>query len=147
MCRVFSESIRGSNDEALLLLRKEVAGSWGPLDNYETYPGALEAKIQYYFHQQAEGVAEERSSAPDRFVLKTFWAETDELIGKKGEKFFDKCFQRFAQDRQSSDGNDQLNNWLSYESEVVPDTDHNTLFLPQYGALSRMLEEILEEIK
>ena len=151
---LFSESIRGSNHEALLLLRKDVAGSWGPCDNYESYADALEAKLQeYYQHAEREEGGSTRASAPTaglnasatqhRFVLKVFWAERDRLIGKKGEQYFDKCFQRFTRDGQSSNGEHQ--SCLSYESEVVPDTDHDTLFLPQYGTLSKILEDIWRE--
>lgn len=133
---VFSESIHGANHEVLLLLRKEVAGSWGPLDSYDSYPDALEAKIQEHY-RQSDGLNESANTTSHQFTLKTFWAEKDMLIGKKGAEYFDKCFQHFAHNRQS-------NSCLSYESEVVPDTDHDTLFLPQNGVLSRVLQDILE---
>lgn len=144
MKQVFRENTYGANDEVLLLLRKEVAGSWGPLDSYEAYPGILEAKIGEHSCQQTEGIADEGLPILDTLVLRTFWAETDLLVGKKGEKFFDKCFERFVQQGQMGYSNGERGSCLSYESEVVPDTDHNTLFLPQYGALSRMLQDILD---
>lgn len=149
---VFSESIRGSNHEALLSLRKDVAGSWGSCDNYESYADALEAKLQEYDqHAEREEGGSTRASAATaglnasatqhRFVLKVFWAERDKMIGKKGREYFDKCFQRFTRDGQSSNG--EHKSCLSYESEEVPDTDHDTLCLPQYGALSKILEHPL----
>lgn len=151
---VFSESIRGSNHEVLLLLRKDVAGSWGPCDNYESYADALEAKLQEHY-QHAEREEGGPTSAPAataalnasatqyRFVLKVFWAESDKLIGKKGEEYFNKCFQRFTWDGQSSNG--EHKSCLLYESEVVPDTDHDTLILPQNGALPKILGDIWKE--
>lgn len=151
---LFGESTRGSNHEVLLCLRKDVAGSWGPCDNYESYADALEAKLQeYYQHAEGEEGESTRASAATeglnapatqhRFVLKVFWAEKDRMIGKKGEEYFDKCFQRFIRDGPSSDGEHQ--GCLSYESETVPDTDHDTLCFPQYGALSKILEDIQRE--
>lgn len=151
---VFSESIRGSNHEVLLCLQKDIAGSWGPCDNYDSYADALEAKLQeYYQHAEREEDRSTRASAAiagsnasatqHQFVLKVFWAERDILIGKKGEEYFDDCFQRFTRDGQSSNGERQ--SCLSYESEVVPDTDHDTLCLPQYGALSKILDDIWRE--
>ena len=148
---LFSENISGSNHEALLLLKKNVAGSWGPCDNYETYADALETKLQeYYQHAEREedrsayasaATAESNAqSNQDQFVLKVFWAEKDTLVGKKGEEYFEKCFQRYTGDRQSS--KDEHKSCISYESETVPETDHDTLFLPQYGALSMILDEI-----
>ena len=150
---VFNESIRGSNHEALLCLRKKVAGSWGVCDDDESYPDLLEAKMQeYYHHVDREGTESAPTStgltaSPTQhpFVLKVFWAERDNMIGKKGEAYFDKCFQRFTRDRQSSI--DECERWLLYESEVVPDTNHDTLPLPQYGALSKMLEDVLRDIR
>jgi hypothetical protein len=127
-----------------LVLHKDVAGSWGPANNYETYPEMLETKLQEH-NQQAEQEDGESASATSRnqLALKVFWAEKDWMITKKGERYFDKCFQRFTQDNQSS--SDQPQTCLSYESEVVPDTVHDTVPLPQYGALSKMLEDILRE--
>lgn len=138
----------------LLCLQKDVAGSWGPCDNYESYADALETKLQEYYQSQereeggstgaSAATAELNTSASQhRFVLKVFWAERDNMIGKKGEEYFDKCFQRFTRDGQSS--NSEHKSCLSYESEVVPDTDHNTLCLPQYGAYSKILEDIWRE--
>ncbi|KAL2398848.1 hypothetical protein ABEF93_005649 [Exophiala dermatitidis] len=144
---VFSESTRGCNHEALLCLRKDVAGSWGPCDNYESYAEALEARLQEYYRcaESEEGYSSRFSaeSSPEttqhRFALKVFWAETDRMIGKKGEEYFDRCFQRFAGDGQTSNG--ERESCISYESEVIPDTDHDTLCLPQYGAISTILED------
>ncbi|KAJ9602254.1 hypothetical protein H2200_013374 [Cladophialophora chaetospira] len=148
---VFSEDISGVNHEVLLSLRKEVAGSWGPCDNYEKYPDTLVAKLREHFQSAGteEGESSRASAATadsnisatqDSFALKVFWAEKDKMIGKKGAEYFDKCFQRFTRAAQSSSGDST--SLLSYESEVVPDTDHETLCLPQYGALSRMLEDV-----
>lgn len=151
MQRVLGESIRGSNHEALLCLQKEIAGSWGPCDDYESYADLLETKLHDYYldGERAEGVltgaspstvASNRLAAQRRCVLKVFWAERDKMIGKKGEEYFNKCFQRLDPDGPSSNG--EHDRCLSYESERVLDTDHDTLCLPQYGALSKILEDL-----
>ncbi len=153
---VFGESIRGSNHEALLCLRKKVAGSWGPCDDYEKYPDKLEAKLrESYRHAEGDESGSNNASevtagsnvsaTQNQFDLKVFWAEKDRMIGKKGEAYFDKCFQRFTRDGQSRNGEHE--SCLSYESEVVPDTDHDTLPLPQYGALSKMLEDVMKDMR
>jgi hypothetical protein len=134
MRRVFGENIRGCNHEALLCLRKDVAGSWGACDDYEKYGDLLETKLQ--------AQTEEGGSA-GRLGLKAFFAERDNMIGKKGERYFDQCFQRFTRDAPSTDGEHPSR--LSYESESVPGTEHDTVCLPQHGVLTKILEDILGE--
>ncbi|KAH8660407.1 hypothetical protein BX600DRAFT_467671 [Xylariales sp. PMI_506] len=151
MRAVFSEDTSGANHEALLSLKKQVAGSWGICDNYETYPSALETKLREFLHQPMGGEnsppAEHPTTTVDAndtaeqhtFSIKAFWAATDMMIGKQGEKYFDKCFEFFRS--QDTDGGSD-NQYLLYESETVPDTDHETLCLPHKGALSRVLEDM-----
>ena len=148
---VFSENIRGSDHEALLCLKKDVAGSWGPCDDYASFPDLLQTKMKEH-HEREEGdedtpngasattMKSNISASHDPFVVKVFWAEKDRMIGKKGEEFFDECFQRFTGDAQSGEGGHK--SYLLYESEVVPGSDHDSVPLPQYGALSRMLEDV-----
>ncbi|KAK9350918.1 hypothetical protein V1523DRAFT_354540 [Lipomyces doorenjongii] len=149
MRTVFKESTLGASHDALLSLRKEVAGSWGVCDNYETYPHALDAKMRAFFQEEkkaktSQETAPSNSAAAgsERFVLKTIWAEKDMMIGEKGEEYFNNCFQLFGENEGSS-GNGEEPKCLFYESEVVPETNHETVCLPQYEALSRILRDIL----
>lgn len=150
---VFSESTSGASHEALLSLKKEVAESWGVCDDYESYPTLLEARLKEFFQQNKRddtGLVRGSSAmagsidgtpAQNRVGIKTFWAETDIMIGKQGEEYFDKCFRR-----QSAVGNPdgtEDDKCLLYESEIVPETTHETLCLPQYGALSRVFEDMI----
>ncbi|KAI8942330.1 hypothetical protein NX059_000409 [Plenodomus lindquistii] len=140
MRAVFEERTRGANHEALLSLRKGVAGGWGACDDYATYSGMLEAKMQGFFQGNRPGTNQETSQSDlalpsDRFVMKTYWAEKDNLIGKKGQEYFDKYFERFSETKEgvSSDQNEHA--CLLYDSELVPETTHETVCLPQYEAL------------
>jgi hypothetical protein len=152
---VFNESTSGASHEALLCLKKEVAESWGICDDYESFPFALEAKFQEFFQQRTgEDASPARASfamadgrdriptlAQNRFGIKVSWAEKDFMIRRQGEQYFEKCFQQFSTAQNL--GTSEDDRCLFYESEIVPDTDHDTICLPQYGALSRVLEDVL----
>ncbi|KAK9486643.1 hypothetical protein V1527DRAFT_451042 [Lipomyces starkeyi] len=148
MRATFEESTRGANHEALLSLRKEAAGAWGVCDDYKTYPDALEAKMRAFSREAGAGTSRETGQsdlAPtnDPFMIKTFWAEKDKMIEKKGEEYFNKCFERFSETNGGSSGDGNEHKYLLYLSEVVPGTTHDTVCLPQYEALSRALRDML----
>ncbi|ORY64304.1 uncharacterized protein BCR38DRAFT_458026 [Pseudomassariella vexata] len=148
MHAMFEESTRAANHEALLSLRKGVAGEWGVCDDYETYPNALEAKMREFSREIGGGTSRETGQSNlaltnNPFVIKAFWAEKDQMIEKKGEKYFNKCFERFSETNVGSSGDGNEHSYLLYESEVVPETTHDTVVLPQYEALPRALRDML----
>ncbi|KAK9428313.1 hypothetical protein V1505DRAFT_401971 [Lipomyces doorenjongii] len=124
MHAMFKESIRGANHEALLLLRRGVPGGWGVCDDYKTYPDALEAKMREFSQETGTGTSRETGQ-------------------KKGEEYFNKCFERFPETNVASSGDGKEHKCLLYESEVVPETTHDTVCLPQYEALPRALRDML----
>ena len=142
MRALFSEDTSGANHETLLLLKKKEAGPWGACESYEDYPRNLEAKLREYFHDQqhSDSSTPVTSMLQHHLTLKVFWAETDMLIGKKGGAYFDACFKKFTLEEL---GRGADNTVLLYESEMVPETNHDTVFSPQYGALPQMIEDIL----
>lgn len=141
MKALFSENTSGANHECLLLLKKDVAGPWGACQSYQGYPAKLEAKLEEYFHSQqnSDSRAHATTRPQQRLAVKVFWAETDLLIGKKGAAYFDTCFKKFTLEELGSGADSTV---LLYDSEVVPGTDHDTVFLPQCGALPQMIEDI-----
>jgi hypothetical protein len=151
MQAMFKESTRGANHEALLSLRKGVAGGWGACDDYTTYPDALEAKMRELYQETRPGTSLEANrnnmASPNvPFVIKTFWAEKDNMIDRKSVEYFERCFERFSEANggsNSNPGNAEEPKGLRYESEVVSETTHDTVCLPQYEALPRALEDIL----
>lgn len=143
---LFSEDTSGANHECLLLLKKEAAGPWGACESYQDYPAKLESKLREHFASQrvrsgqdSDSHAPVTSQSQQLLAIKVFWAETDMLIGKKGAAYFDTCFKHFTLEELGSDADSTV---LLYDSEVVPGTDHDTVFLPQCGILPQMIEDI-----
>jgi hypothetical protein len=144
---LFSEDTSGANDECLLLLKKKEAGPWGACERYQDYPAKLEAKLREHFASQPVNTQQSSdSNAPaippsqQRLAVKVFWAESDLLIGKKGAAYFNTCFKKFTQEELGSGADSTV---LLYDSEVLPETDHDTILLPEYGALPQMIEDII----
>lgn len=144
---LFSEDTSGANDECLLLLKKKEAGPWGACESYQDYPGKLEAKLSEYFasqpfstQQSPDLSAPATSASQQRLAVKVFWAESDLLVGKKGAAYFGTCFKKFTQEGLGSGADGTV---LLYDSEVLPKTDHDTVLLPEYGALPQMIEDII----
>lgn len=135
----FAGSTRGASHEALLSLRKESAGSWGACDDYKTYPDMLEAKLREF--DQATGPGEGTSTEEPFVRIKTYWADKDEMISKKGEQYFDQCFARFSGTSGESGGGGNERPYLLYESEVIAGTTHDTICLPQYEAMCWALKD------
>lgn len=150
MKALFSEDTSGANHECLLVLKKKVAGSWGACESYQDYPANLEAKLKEHFPCQRlrsrpypESSASVSPQSQQCLAVKVFWAETDLLIGKKGAAYFDTCFKKFTLEELGSDADSTV---LLYDSEVVPGTEHDTVFLPQCGALPQMIEDISRRV-
>jgi hypothetical protein len=141
MRRVWEADTRGASGEALLSLRKPQAGSWGVCEEYESCPGKLEERVRGHFcHGRAETCEAWSASSKahierPHLVISVLWAETDRMIGKDGASYFDKCFKDFS----ATSGADCC---LLYRSETVPDTDHESVCLPPYGAFPKVCEEI-----
>lgn len=145
MRAMFGENTRGANHEALLTLRKGEAGSWGACDDYATYPDALAAKMRDLFRESRQDTNRDTGHADlappcAPLVIKSFWAEKDNMVSKKGEEYFNRCFERFS-GRTSGDG--QGGQYVQYESEVLPGSNHDTVCLPQYEGLSRAFRDML----
>ena len=128
MRRIWKEDTTGANGEALLSLKKPEARSWRVCNDYEKLPAELEAQMAAKLAQQnAEG-----SNTRPILSITVYWAETDTMVAKKGEEYFDKCFKDYCGEHTG----------LKYQSESVPETNHETLCHPQYGAFSRALEDV-----
>lgn len=132
MSRLFKEDTTGANGEVLLCLKKPAAGPWRACEDYEKFPSELEARL---IERRRQNEMRESSGDPapqqgkPLLRINVYWAESDMLVGKKGEQYFDECFKQYSGDQ----GN------LSYHSETIQDTDHDTVCHPQYGAVPKAL--------
>ncbi|KAJ5543499.1 hypothetical protein N7535_005923 [Penicillium sp. DV-2018c] len=104
MQAMFQEDTVGSNSEALQCLRKE-ANTWGNCEDYEVFVREL--------------VEVERARDGPPLRVKVFFGESDSMIGKKGQDYFE---ETWGQTR----GGD-LGGVVEFESTTVAGTDHDSL--------------------
>lgn len=75
-----------------------------------------------------------RSENPhqERLRFRVFYAESDMLIGEGGKEYFERCF-RSANDIEEA---------VDYQSETVPETNHETVTSPVKGAIEKVFEDV-----
>lgn len=127
MRRMFKEDTSGGSDEALMCLRKPGTGPWGVCDSYEGYPERLDKVLKEQLWKNGDQSA--------KVVVTALWSETDALVGKGGEKYFDTCFAAFEGVKET--------NCLEYRKETWSGTDHDSISMPHKMALTAALEEVL----
>jgi hypothetical protein len=117
------ESMKGGNEEALLLLKKDPSISWGACEDYVAYTKTLNRREK-----------ERQTAGGERAKLKVrlYFAESDVMIGKKGQKFFEECWR--------SNGDSDM---IDLESSEMPGTNHDSVLVDfEKGALERIFKEI-----
>ncbi|KAJ5170187.1 uncharacterized protein N7500_002970 [Penicillium coprophilum] len=100
---MFAENTVGANSEALQCLRKEPR-TWGKCEDYEIFVHEL--------------VERERERVGVPLKVQAFFGETDSMIGKKGQAYFERCWRIGAEDSRGS---------VEFDSRVVSGTDHDSL--------------------
>lgn len=105
---IFEEQTTGANEEALQCLRK--GAPWGVCDNYADF-------IKSFVQQERN--REPQPPTNCKLTVKAYFAESDSMIGKKGQSYFEKCFQGFE-------------DTILFDSSTVMGEDHDSLcFSPE----------------
>ncbi|PYI06237.1 hypothetical protein BO78DRAFT_315974 [Aspergillus sclerotiicarbonarius CBS 121057] len=115
------EDTSGFNDEAVVCLKKG-PGLWGACEELPVYlRGLVQAEEQH------------REGHPDEKALKVkvFFAESDGMIGPKGQKYFEDCFAQA-----------DLREAVCFESVVEKGTEHDSIWTSDTGVFERVLREI-----
>ncbi|RAL11217.1 uncharacterized protein BO97DRAFT_406424 [Aspergillus homomorphus CBS 101889] len=119
---LFSENSTGINDEAVVCLKKGPQGLWGACED-----------LPAYIRQLVQSEQEHRQQHPqtEALQLKAVFADKDSMIGPKGQKYFEHCFTQA-----------DLGGAMSFESVVVPDTDHDSIWSTRTGVLEKLMWDI-----
>ncbi|KAL5359101.1 Alpha/Beta hydrolase protein [Aspergillus floccosus] len=89
-----AENTVGANSEAMQTLRKDGGSSWGVCPDYAECAKAL---------------------ATDGFTLRAYFAATDALVGKQGQKYFEECWKALGTEA------------ISFASRTIDGSDHDTV--------------------
>lgn len=116
----FQEDTTAGNEDAKLCLKKEGTGCWGVCEDYEEYVRSLVQKE-----------SERRPDEP-KLDIRVYYAESDMLIGKMGQEYFERCWQQV-----------DLAGSISYRSKELPGTNHDSTVLDfNKGAAKEIFDEI-----
>lgn len=115
--RVFSENVRGLNQEAMLLLKRtpkpDCWGSWVDIDGFVPLLDIVE-----------------RSHPGPPLQIEVFYAESDIMVGtSNGPTWFDNCWKKRASD-------------MHFSSCVVPGTDHDRILDIKHGVFGQILRTV-----
>ncbi|KAJ9209257.1 hypothetical protein DTO166G4_9130 [Paecilomyces variotii] len=97
---MYAENTVGANSEALLCLRKSDGSDWGVCSDYA---------------QCAQVLAAREQSTGGRVRLRTYFASKDALVGSRGQRYFEECWQAPGVEA------------IDFVSTTVDKTDHDTL--------------------
>lgn len=97
---------------------------WGV---YSSLPSCIDLLRSTYTPQSLDG-----SSTPT-LTLRAYFAESDALIGKGGQKYFEKCWK---------EGNVEGEGTVRFEAKIVEGTDHDSIVLAEKGVLEQVFREV-----
>jgi hypothetical protein len=97
---MYDESTVGANSEALQCLRKSDGSDWGLCSDYAQCAQMLAARSQ---------------SVDGRVSLHAYFASTDALVGSRGQKYFEQCWQAPGVEA------------IDFISTTVDKTNHDTI--------------------
>jgi hypothetical protein len=140
---LFAESIDGISADAQLFLRRPRSIPW-------CSPSIFWSDIDYVVPLLSKMIEEDgRLDYHNRkWIIDAFHAESDDMVGAKGQQWFDDCWLlgRPSTSSTRSNQSDLLNkdpyDSVEYRSEVVNGTDHNYLMDAAFGASELWLQRV-----
>ncbi|KAH7133729.1 Alpha/Beta hydrolase protein [Dactylonectria macrodidyma] len=109
---MFGESTVGANSEALQCLKKGQGWSWGSCGDYEAFVREIATR------ERERQTAVQGHEASVKLKVTTIFAETDALIGKKGQTYMEACWH-------GKDG--EFQDVLDYETHTIAGGDHDSV--------------------
>ncbi len=116
---IFAEDTTGGNEEARLCLKKSGPGLWGACEDYDKYLPVLVEQLKSI------------NDGTVRLKVQAYYAESDIMIGKGGQAFFEKKWSQ-----------SEFADAIDFETFYTPKTDHDTICNPTNGILAKIFDEV-----
>ncbi|KAF2111649.1 hypothetical protein BDV96DRAFT_614534 [Lophiotrema nucula] len=137
---LFAEAIDGISDDAKLFLKKPSSIEW-------CSPSMFWSDIDYVVPLLSKMIDEKnREDGTARsWTINTFHAQTDNMVGEKGQQWFDECWKNptstpgLANPGSRNPTEEPRGSSFEYKSEVVYGSEHNYLMDPAYDAAEKWL--------
>ncbi|KAH6625300.1 Alpha/Beta hydrolase protein [Boeremia exigua] len=130
---LFAEGVAGAGQDTQLCLRKPRSIPWcTPLRHWDDHDDAVRQLRQIISTEELEN--EERRA----WQIETFHAETDSLVGKNGQTWFDGAWtgEEITESRHPDA--------IRYSSRIVKGSDHDFILDPAFGASETWLKQVSE---
>jgi len=145
---MFAENMVGADSEALICLRKGPAGLWGECDDYAGFVKKLaELERERLKRAHAAAAGQDDDAQKEKLRITAYFAETDAMIGKKGQIYFEECWKGSSSSSSSNSsssresggggGGDDFRDVLNFSAATIPETDHDSVVLS-----AQVLEQI-----
>jgi hypothetical protein len=115
---LFEEKTVGANAEALQCLRKggkDPEGTWGKCDDYAEFVREF-AEVER--RKISESLQRQDAGEERRLKVQAYFAESDTMVGKKGQTYFEECWKGKDNDFQDV---------LHFETSTVLGENHESL--------------------
>ncbi|KKY32433.1 hypothetical protein UCDDA912_g07595 [Diaporthe ampelina] len=109
---MLSENVVGADSEALCCLRKGPAGLWGDCDDYALF-------VRKLAELERSRRADEGGGNTKTLRISAYFAESDALIGQKGQSYMEDCWK--------GSGGDGFQDVLNFTTTTVKETDHDSV--------------------
>ena len=119
----WAEETVGANDESILCLKKAGPGLWGACEDYATFVRELASRER---ERRDRGLNKEHN-----LKVHAFFAESDMMIGKKGQLYFEECWSK-----------DITAGAVDFEAVTTTNTSHESICDAQRGVLERIFDEV-----
>ncbi|KAI3390694.1 hypothetical protein diail_8863 [Diaporthe ilicicola] len=109
---MLSENMVGADSEALCCLRKGPAGLWGDCEDYALF-------VRKLAELERSRRSDEGGGSREKLNITTYFAETDAMIGKRGQSYMEGCWK--------GSGGDEFQDVLKFTTTTVRETDHDSV--------------------
>ncbi|KAK5172044.1 uncharacterized protein LTR77_003681 [Saxophila tyrrhenica] len=119
----FEEDTTAANEELKLCAKKDVSVTWDVCDDYETY-------VQTFC--TSERARKDSHQDEPKLEMHVYYAESDMMIGKGGQAYFDKCWNQ-----------SMVSEVVDYHSVELSGTDHDSALIDQdKGAMKHIFAAV-----
>jgi|SRR5690242_18021740 len=139
---LFAECMEGISADVQLFLRRPRSVAW--------YSSVFWSDFDYAVPLISKIIDEEDGiDGMGRYwIIDTFHAQTDAMVGEKGKAWFDDCWMSHQSKRETSGEHSRCSsplplwNNFNYQSQIVEGAEHNYLMDPAFGASETWLQRV-----
>lgn len=143
---LFAESMDGISADAQLFMRKPRSVPWCSSTILWSDIDKAVPLLSEIIEQDGQLKSDTR-----KWIIHTFHAEKDDMVGERGRQWFDDCWapsetpaSTSSSSNSPSHPDQQIHKTYEYKSKVVQDTEHNFIMDPAFGASEVWLKQVRE---